>query len=126
MTSLSEEPLGQIIKSDRAGRVHYTKDYKRDVLAAFANSGMSAAAFAEQCGVKYPTFSSWVAKERKKGPQGDQVISATMPFMIAELGRGEEASDAALELELPSGVVARIKSQEQLPLLKSLLQHLSL
>jgi hypothetical protein len=73
---MQEEAETSIIKSDRVGRAQYSRDYKNQVLAAFEQSGMSGAAFAEQCGVKYPTFASWVAKARKKhDQQGESRIS---------------------------------------------------
>jgi len=37
---------------------------KDEVVAAYQQSGMSAAAFATHCGVKYPTLASWVAKAK--------------------------------------------------------------
>jgi hypothetical protein len=53
------------IKSDRIGRTRYRPQYKAEVLAAYKTSGLSGPAFARECGIKYPTFASWVAKDRK-------------------------------------------------------------
>jgi transposase len=51
-----------IIRTGADGRQRYDEDYKLRVLDAFDRSGMSGKAFAAQCGVKYPTFASWLAK----------------------------------------------------------------
>ena len=65
MASMSETSANSnIIKSDRVGRSRYSASFKAEVLAAYARSGMSGPAFAQQCGVKYPTFASWVANDR--------------------------------------------------------------
>ena len=56
MNELSTDEPAPIIKTDRIGRSHYRDDFKAEVLAAFEESSVSGQAFAEQCGVKYPTF----------------------------------------------------------------------
>jgi transposase-like protein len=48
MTSIQETISGTLVKSDRVGRTRYTKTYKVEVIAAYEQSGMSAAAFAEK------------------------------------------------------------------------------
>jgi len=67
MASTSEST--SIIKSDRIGRTRYSSQYKAEVVAAYEQSGMSGQAFAEQCGVKHPTFAAWVAKSRKQSSE---------------------------------------------------------
>ena len=53
MSSITNRATGPIIKSDRTGRTRYTAQYKREVLAAFESSSLSAPVFAKQCGIKY-------------------------------------------------------------------------
>lgn len=124
---MQEEVETSIIKSDKVGRNQYSREYKSKVLAAFNQSGMSAAAFAEQCGIKYPTFASWVTKARKKIPPiGEPPSSAqenTNPaFLVAEVPAQIEG--ASLQIELPGGAILKISDPAQLPLAKTLLKSL--
>lgn len=124
MTSIQETTLGTLVKSDRVGRTRYTKTYKVEVIAAYEQSGMSAAAFAEHCGVKYPTFASWIAKANRSASRDPHCESDdTQQFIIAEFGAPR--TDASLKLELPSGVIVHVSSSSQLSLLADLLKTLS-
>jgi len=53
MASTKDDLRTSIIKSDRAGRLRYTQQYRDEVLAAYEASSMSGAAFAKHCGLKY-------------------------------------------------------------------------
>jgi DNA-binding transcriptional regulator YiaG len=59
---------GVIVKSDQTGRTRYTSEYKREVLAAFESSALSAPVFARQCGIKYPTLAAWIGGKRSTEP----------------------------------------------------------
>lgn len=121
-----QETSTSIIKSDRAGRTRYSQAYKDEVVAAYHQSGMSAAAFAQHCGVKYPTFASWVAKARQPstGSSDDKSTSADeQRFILAEIGGGR--ADAPLKIELPGGIIVHVSSADQLGLLTNLLKALS-
>ena len=48
-----------LVKAGKDGRVRYSAEQKRRVLELFEQSGMSGKAFAEQHGIKYPTFAYW-------------------------------------------------------------------
>jgi hypothetical protein len=112
-----------IIRTGADGRQRYDEDYKRQVLGAFDRSGMSGKAFAEQCGVKYPTFASWLAK-RRGAPAGDGKGNAAGPaFLLAEIGT--EDSQDALEIILPGGVLARAATPRQARLLAELVKALA-
>ena len=122
----TQETSTSIIKSDRAGRTRYTQTYKDEVVAAYRQSNMSAAAFAKHCGVKYPTFASWVAKARRPGAQrGDKsaVDSSGQRFILAEIGASQ--AEEPLKVELPGGVIAHVSCSQQLGLLADLLKALS-
>jgi len=123
MASTSEtSATSNIIKSDRVGRARYSASFKAEVLAAYARSGMSGPAFAQQCGVKYPTFAAWVSKGRgqaKATPSGN----ASQRFVLAEFSG--PASDAVLKVEFPGGAIAHVTSTSQAGLLASLLKSLT-
>lgn len=70
MTTTDDRAPATIIKSDRTGRRRYTREYKNQMLAAYESSGMSGPAFAAHCGLKYPTFASWVSKRRREDTCG--------------------------------------------------------
>ena len=111
-----------LIRTGRDGRQRFSEDYKRQVLDTFETSGMSGKAFAEQCGVKYPTFASWLAKRRRSGGSAlsKPTAAAAPAFLLAEIG---ETSDS-LELTLPGGITARIATPAQARLLAALLSEL--
>jgi hypothetical protein len=114
-----------IIKSDRTGRLRYTQQYKEEVLAAYEASGMSGPAFAEHCGLKYPTFASWVSKRRREEdqsnvPAGD---ATNQQFVLAEFGAPSESG--GLHIELPGGASARLSDASQANLLAALIRALA-
>jgi len=49
--SNTDHPTTSIIKSDRTGRTRYTRQYKQEVIAAYAASSLSAPQFAAQNGM---------------------------------------------------------------------------
>ena len=115
-------PAGPIIKSDRTGRTRYTFEYKQEVLDAFESSSLSAPAFAQQCGIKYPTFAAWLAK-RKQGNRRPAKPTEHPSFILAELSAAPD--DEVLEVRLPGGAVARAAGRDQVRLLAELLRHLA-
>jgi transposase-like protein len=119
----TQETSTSIIKSDRAGRTRYNRAYKQEVVAAYEHSGMSAAAFATHCGIKYPTFASWVAKARQPGGGCTAGEEEGQCFILAEIG--SSGSDLPLKLELPGGVIIHVSSSQQLGLLADLLKALA-
>ena len=125
MADTNEAPsteCSELIRTGRDGRQRYSEAYKHQVLEAFDASGMSGKAFAEQCGVKYPTFASWLAKRRRDGsPQAAAPADPDGPaFLLAEIGEGSEA----LELTLPGGITARATTPGQARLLAALIAAL--
>ena len=112
-----------IIKSDRIGRTHYSQEYRDEVLSAFEKSSLSGPVFAQQCGIKYPTFASWVTKQRQSSscPKASPSSNA---FIIAEFNESEPQSKG-LQIQLPSGAVALISSSNQVVLAAELLKALA-
>ncbi len=122
MASTSDTSTTSIIKSDRIGRARYSSEYKTEVLAAYRNSGMSGAAFAQQCGIKYPTFASWIAKAKARS-----VISSSeqseQSFLIAEIGSSPSAE--GLTVNLPGGATTHVATPGEARLLGILLKALA-
>ena len=121
MQTNSDPSTGIIVKSDRSGRVRYSAEFKREVLAAYESSSLSGPDFARQCGVKYPTLAAWVAA-RRRGAQ-PSAGKAGPAFLVAEVA--SSADPSALEVRLPGGAVARVSGAAQVRLLAALLQQLS-
>jgi len=125
MTSTKAEAVTTKVKSGRAGRSRYTDQYRAEVVAAFEASGLSVAAFARQHGIKYPTFSSWVAKARGRA-RSRQAAPSSSPFIVAEIGQenGGGVEGETLEVRLPGGATATAGSSRQVALLAELLKSL--
>lgn len=121
--SHSDQHTTTIIKSDLTGRTRYTREYKQEVLSAYYASSLSAPQFAAQCGLKYPTFASWIATAKRMGEPSS--ITHRPTFLLAEVDPTSEASSASLEVLLPCGAIVRVPSRDQLPLLVELLRQLS-
>ena len=122
MTTATDDPTSIIIKSDRTGRSRYTQEYKDEVVNAYEASGMSGPAFAEHCGLKYPTFASWVAKRRstENTPPG----GGPGRFLLAEIGPGN--TDASvLHITFPGGAAAKLEDAGQASLLAELIRALA-
>ena len=114
---------GVVVKSDQTGRIRYTPEYKRKVLAAFESSSLSATVFAKQCGIKYPTLEAWIEARKRD----DQIASQgnTPAFLVAEVA--SSANRPALEAQLLCGAVVRTSDVEQIRLLAALARnHLGL
>lgn len=140
-----EEDL--ILKQDVLGRVTIPKEKREELVDAFEVSGMSGKSFAAHHGINYQTFANWVQKRRRaRGDYDDEAMrrklrmgtkkptakkmlsksSVELNFIEAELSSSpDNPLPQALEVLLPGGVVVKVTSESQLPLLKSLLHKLS-
>ena len=95
---------GVIVKSDQTGRTRYTPQYKREVLAAFESSSLSAPIFARLCGIKYPTLAAWIGAQ-KRGDHA-RLRGKTEVILVAEVA--SFANGLALEVQLPCRAIDRI------------------
>jgi transposase-like protein len=120
---MEPEAAASKIKSGRARRRRYTDQDRAEVVAAFESSSLSASAFARQHGIKYPTFSSWVAKARGRARSRPAACSPG-PFIIAEIGEESAAGGETLEVRLPGGATAAAGTSRQVALLAELLKSL--
>jgi transposase-like protein len=121
MNTNIDQAAGVIVKSDQTGRTRYTPEYKREVLAAFESSSLSAPVFARQCGIKYPTLAAWIGARKRRDqttPRGSNPA-----FLVAEVASSTHGP--ALEVQLPCGAVVRASDAEQVRLLAALLRHLA-
>jgi len=118
----------EIIKADARGRMRYTAEFRQEVLEAFERSGMSAAGFARQCGVKYQTFAGWVKRHRKTRKQAAETVpvqpGGAAKFLLAEIGEAESVANG-LSVRLAGGAVASVSSHAELPLLVELIRALA-
>ena len=110
MTSTTQEHNPNIIlKTDRRGRVRTPAAQRQQLLDAFAHSGMSAAEFAAQAGVKYPTFAAWVQKRRRAQSAAEPKALQWAEAVVAPLA----ARAGALRLHLPGGAWLEIGDEAQ-------------
>lgn len=126
MASLPDESTSlstSIIKADRSGRSRYSQAYREEVLAAFDESSLSGMDFALQCGIKYPTFASWVTK-RKKASAEPQQPSSKSSFILAEFHQPPGANQG-LQIQFPAGATVTMTSAAQAPLVAELIKALA-
>ena len=85
---------------------------------------MSGPAFAEHCGLKYPTFAGWAAKRKKEEGSGGHATSKRQ-FVLAEFGTAPDPGASGLHIELPGGASARLADTGQVELLVTLIRALA-
>ena len=73
-TTVSPELVHHGERRDRLGRQHVPVERRRELVAAFRESGLTRVAFARQEGVRYPTFCTWVQQAGK--PDGPAEAAA--------------------------------------------------
>lgn len=119
-----------ILRQDARGRVRLSHEHKAAILAEFAQSGMTGIAFAAHVGVKYPTFAGWLRHERinrgsnKSAVRKSATSQPVASFHFVEAESGGPDLPGSLELELPGGVVIRLRSTSQVPLVAQLIKSL--
>jgi transposase-like protein len=119
----SESPTDStIIRTGSDGRLRYSPEQRRELLAAFDRGGLSAMAFCRQHGVAYQTFIAWLRKERERGAS---LLPDDAPaFAEVMMQQASQCPSAALRMVLPCGTVMEIQSRAALPLAAELLQSL--
>lgn len=104
---------------DTQGRVRTTREQRRVILAGFERSGMSAAEFARQTGLKYSTFAVWVQRcRRTKRP------ARKPPVRLLEAVLTSATTASALTVRLPGGARLEIGEASQIPLAAALVHAL--
>jgi len=78
MTSTNEiekvetSPCSVILKTDGRGYLRLPLQKRQKLLEEYDRSGMTAAAFAKWCGVKYTTLCGWLQRRGKESPVGSR------------------------------------------------------
>ena len=97
------------IRKDKLGRRTLGRERRDELLARFATSAMTQAAFARREGLRYPTFAHWV-QQANKGALAPVVRFAQVRWPQPP------ASPAGprLEVQLPEGTTVRGGAVEEL------------
>jgi transposase-like protein len=109
-----------VIKSDRRGRLRFTREQRAGMLEAYDASGLSGPKFAQLHGINYQTFAAWVQRRKCQAapaPEGGglfTLLEATVD------GRPERA----LEVVLPGGARLLIGDRSHLDLAAALIRQL--
>ena len=107
------------VSLDTKGRVRTSPEQRRVILAEFGHSGLSAARFAQQTGLKYSTLAGWVQRYRRtKRPRRSQ------PVRLLEAVVSSPPAAAVLPVQLPGGARLEITEARQLPLVVALVRAL--
>lgn len=123
-TEERHEDTIELIRTTRDGRVRYTPEQKRKVLDLFEQSGMSGKAFAEEHGIKYPTFALWRRQRRESQPSPDTQSEVNEGFLLAEISPRRD-EDNGLTLHLPGGREVRASGANGVDLLAQLIAKIS-
>jgi len=112
-----------LLRADVRGRVRRSAGQRAEILAAFDQSGVSAAEFARLVGVKYPTLAGWL--HRRGRPRGEVGPERSPAVRFVEAAVPPPEAFAPLELELPGNVQLRLTDPAQVPLAVALLRGLA-
>lgn len=104
----------EILKTDTLGRVWTPRAKREAMVAEYERSAMSAAEFAKWSGVKYATFSAWVAKGRKARRGSAEEKTPTEPGVMrwAEAVVEERPSGAAASVVIHLGSAIRVETRD--------------
>ena len=110
-----------LLRADARGRVRRSAGQRAEILAAFDQSGVSAAEFARLVGVKYPTLAGWL--HRRGRPRGEVGPGKAPAVRFVEAA--VPPTPVPVELELPGPVKLRLSEPAQVPLVVALLRGLA-
>jgi transposase-like protein len=105
---------------DSKGRVRTSKEQRRIILGEFERSGLSAAQFAQQTGLKYSTLAGWLQRYRRSQSPGRARAVRLLEAVVEQ-----NADKLPLVLELPGGARIEIKDAQQAALAGALLRTLA-
>lgn len=123
-TEGSDEGGSELIRTNRDGRVRYSPEQKTKVLDLFEQSGMSGKAFAEEHGIKYPTFALWRRQRRESRQDSSHQNEVNGGFLLAEISP-RKSEDDGLILLLPGGREVRASGSNGVELLAQLIAKIS-
>ena len=117
-----DDGAGELIRTDKRGRMRYSAEQRELLLDSFDRSGQTAMAFASQHGVKYPTLMSWLGKRRREGG-GNEPAPSFAELVVDEPGV-ERMSSTGLVVRLGGGMIVEIGSRTSIPLAVELIEAL--
>ena len=103
---------------DSKGRVRTSREQRCIILAEFERSGLSAARFARQTGLKYPTFAAWVAQSRRTKRSQPKPPLRLLEAVVTP------AVTATLQVQLPGGARVELRDASHVPLVVALVRAL--
>jgi hypothetical protein len=125
----STQKGSEILKTDKCGRVQTTPERRRELLAEFERSGLSAPKFAALTGLKYQTLAGWLHQRRK---QRDQMAPAVHPAkeptvqwletVIEKAQATQAVPNLNLIVRLPSGAMIEVANTTQAVLVGEVLR----
>lgn len=127
-TSIESTPLAcapgesVLVNSDSKGRLRISKEQRKEVLARFEQSGMSAAKFAVVSGIKYSTLAGWLQRYRR--PKSRVTKGVRLVEVIGANPVTKPGSGTGLTVHLPGSVRVELSCLTQVPLAVALLEAL--
>jgi len=110
---------------DTQGRVRASKEQRRLILAEFERSGVSAARFAKQTGLKYSTLAGWLQRYRRAKPGGRARQVRLLEAVVEQAQKPGPQNPGVLVLQLPGGARVEIGDVRQAALAAALVGELA-
>jgi|LakMenE01Jun11ns_1017448.scaffolds.fasta_scaffold8769405_2 transposase-like protein len=114
-----------ILKSDRRGRLRYSKEQKSALVEAYQTSGLSGPRFAALHGVNYQTLAGWLQKRKQTASTAVSRQTPPSPFLLVEAEFPAMPHTGAMELILPGGAKLAITAPGHIPLAAALIRELA-
>lgn len=127
---MEENGSVELLKVDTKGRVRVPRERREALLAEYDRSSMSAAAFAEWSGIKYPTFTWWLSERRRTRERTREQGSSTDPGVswveaVVDESRSASSQRSALVIELGEcGARMEVADRGSAALAAEVLRHL--
>ena len=110
---------------DTQGRVRASKEQRRLILAEFERSGVSAARFAKQTGLKYSTLAGWLQRYRRAKPGGRARPVRLLEAVVEQVQKPGPQNQGVLVLQFPGGAHLEISDLKQAALAAVLVGELA-
>ncbi len=125
-TIAASEPIQSVpVTVDTKGRVRTSKEQRCGILAVFERSGVSAAEFAKQNGIKYSTFAGWLQRHRRTKPKGQPPIMRLLEAVVEQTEGSAVSPVSMVVLRLRGGAQIELADPKQIPLVTALLRALA-
>jgi transposase-like protein len=114
-----------ILKSDRRGRLRYSKEQKSALVEAYQASGLSGPRFAALHGVNYQTLAGWLQKHKQTASTAVGRQTPPSPLLLVEAEFRSMPPTGAMELILPGGAKLTLTTAGHIPLAAALIRELA-